>query len=270
MRTRFTSIASIALLFVVGSCHSTPKSWPIKVIAKSKTASGRMEVELRSVSDTLQTGYEEFAAILRDLKGNTVQGFQVEWVPIMDMGEQRHSAPVDTTSSKADSTGAFHAGVVFVMPSRGKDGSWTLRLRIRDPRFTGDLSRDSVDLPLTVAKSEDRRHFSFQAKDGGYRFVALAKPVHPASGPNPLDVFVAKRDSTGLYWPADTGWKVEFIPTMPDMGHGSTDNVQPLPTGKGHHVGKVNFSMGGTWRLTFKIRRDSTSVVDSLDVDVAD
>jgi len=272
MKSRCTPIISL-FLPLLGACNSTPASWPAKVITKANSASGRLHAELRADSDTLLVGYENFAVVLRDDKGNLVKDADVRWFPLMRMGDNGHSAPVDSSGAAADSTGAFRAGVVFVMPSLGHEGSWILRLRIHDHRFQGPKSHDSIDLPVTIHKAETPRLFTFKAPDGSARFAALAGPRIPKSGLDALDLFIARKDSSGLNWPADSSWTVTFSPSMPDMGHGSTDNVQPRSNGKGHYRGKVNYTMGGTWRLAFKLQQNGTRFVDTahtLDIDVSD
>ena len=267
MSTKITSIASGLLVLCVAGTKAQATT-----LAKVASASGKLTVELRTESDSLREGYEALSALLRDERGAPIKDAHVRWYPLMTMGEHSHSAPVDDLGDDPDSTGTFRAGIVFVMPS-AKDGSWRVRLRIHDHRFKGPASHDSVDLPVTVGKPRSPRLVRFQAKDGTPRFLALVAPRTPKAGSNPLDVFVAAKGGEGKAWPADTGWKVEFTPTMPEMGHGSSGNAQPVASKNGHHLGKVNFSMGGTWRLTFKLQQNATAFVDSsktLDVDVAD
>jgi hypothetical protein len=65
-----------------------------------------------------------------------------------------------------------------------------------------------------------------------------------------------------MNFPADTAMKVAFEPTMPSMGHGSPNNVQPSHVGKGHFSGKANFTMTGDWNLAMRIS-DSTGAAQS-------
>jgi len=272
MFEKLTPVAILALTLVAG-CSDPTATWPKAVVARGRSASGRLSVELRADSTKLWTGYESLAAILRDKDGNLVSDAHVRWIPLMDMGGHHHSAPVDTIGASADSTGIFRAGIVFVMPSAGRDGAWTLHLRIHDHKANGGAAQDSVDLPLHVEKPESPRLISFKAADGSPRWATVAQPQAPKSDLNTLDIFIARKDTGGFSWPADDSWGVEFKPSMPEMGHGSSGNVQPVGKGRGHYVGKVNFSMGGTWRLDFKFKHNGTAFVDtgrSLELDVAD
>ena len=69
-------------------------------------------------------------------------------------------------------------------------------------------------------------------------------------------------------YPAVDGMNIMFEPTMPSMGHGSPNNVNPVFTTKGHYKGKVNFTMTGDWRLDFTISGDGSTFANHAIIDV--
>ncbi len=51
---------------------------------------------------------------------------------------------------------------------------------------------------------------------------------------------------------------------MISMGHGAPNNVNPMHIGKGHYMGKVNFTMSGSWNVKLKIYENGTLISESL------
>lgn len=144
------------------------------------------------------------------------------------------------------------------MPSSA--GSWTLDVDIHN--HLND-KEGSVTLPISVKDPSTARMFSFVSLEDNTSkyFVSFIPPAKPVVGLNDLEIVVSKKASM-MSFPADSALTMTFVPTMPSMGHSSPNNVDPVHISNGHYKGKVNFTMSGTWRLSFKLY-NGAAVVDS-------
>jgi len=245
--------------------HTT---WPKLSIASAISVTKRIKVEVLA-DDSLRTGYNALAVVLRDSLGAQIlTNAHVMWYPLMNMGMMQHSSPVDEISDDPGDDSLFRAGILFIMASMSSidsgRGGWTLRTIIHDHRTD---TYDSADIPIWVNNATPSRILTWTGPDSLVRKAALVKPTSPVSDTQTFDLFVSKE--VGLFtWPADTGWQVTFVTTMPSMGHSSPNNVQPVSTGNGHYQGKVNFTMSGDWRLTFTLKPIGDTVTTSQYLDL--
>ncbi|MEK7392425.1 MAG: FixH family protein [Fibrobacterota bacterium] len=220
------------------------------------------------IHDSLVVGWNELEVELSDprFKDSLVHDAHVKPIPYMTMATMSHAAPYEVLSTPESdpATERFVVADVFTMPS-GDMGSWVVKFRVHDHRFAGTADsvkqNDTVVIPVTVKQPTLAKLFTFKGPDSIKRVVAMRKPASPVVGLNDLEFTVHKMKDM-MSFPADTGAKVAFDPTMPSMGHGSPNNVQPAHVGKGHFTGKANFTMTGDWRLSMTIS-DSTGAVQS-------
>ena len=69
-------------------------------------------------------------------------------------------------------------------------------------------------------------------------------------------------------FPAVNDYTVEIEPTMPSMGHGSPNNVNPVFTSMGHYVGKVNFTMTGLWNVKLTLKKNGVTIDNKQSFDI--
>jgi hypothetical protein len=85
------------------------------------------------------------------------------------------------------------------------------------------------------------------------------KPFDAKVGMNDIEVFVHTEESMMSY-PAVENITLVMTPDMPSMGHGSPNNENPVHKGNGMYQGKVNFTMGGEWRVMFDVMDGETKL----------
>jgi len=201
--------------------------------------------------DSASSGYTKLFIALKDsLTGNYVERAGIMLMPMMDMGSMAHSAPVEQPASTQAVNKLFPCSVGFIMSSMG--GTWTIGVQVNN---LGNGKSGMVSLPIHVRESAPSRMFSFTSLvDNSSRyFVGLVQPAVPFVGINDLEFVVFKRQSM-MAFPADSSLQISFEPSMPSMGHGSPNNVNPVHVGNGHYKGKVNFTMTGMWRLDLQLQ----------------
>jgi hypothetical protein len=67
-------------------------------------------------------------------------------------------------------------------------------------------------------------------------------------------------DMMKMEWAPVTDLTILGTPEMPSMGHGSSGNVNPVPTADGLYTGTANFSMAGDWVLHVDLRSGDQSL----------
>ncbi|MGB0402681.1 MAG: FixH family protein [Salibacteraceae bacterium] len=178
--------------------------------------------------------------------------------PMMDMGTMMHSAPVENpTSDMPTMNGLYEAQVFFVMPSMA--GTWELNVEYHNH----DLGSTAIAaIPVTVMQSTDRVMASFRDSTTAMNtpiFLGYVLPEEPQIGLNDIEIVVFYRKDMNT-WPAENGVTLEIEPTMPSMGHGSPNNVNPTFMGDGHYKGKVNYTMSGLWKIDVKVSRSGNVI----------
>jgi len=92
-------------------------------------------------------------------------------------------------------------------------------------------------------------------QNGDLQVWLASTPAQPVRGTAEIDEYVV--DSSGQ---PVTDAKVTFDIDMTNMSHGQT-LVTAEPTGNGHYVGSVHFSMPGPWRIITIIERPGREAV---------
>jgi len=259
MKNIYALVAFLAIIMSACNDDSTPspgndinEEW--SVIGEGQTDNGEMKVRLYA-ADQLETGYQKLQVAVQDKNGSTIKNAMVMLMPMMDMGDMKHSAPVEQPAGQANEQGRFEGAVVFQMP--GQD-AWTVQVTVKnlDDGVTG-----SVTFPIQVIQSSWNSCKVFQPEDSSAPLiVSWIEPSSPEVGVNDLEWTVHQRESMMSFPPVEN-FQISIEPTMPSMGHGSPNNVDPVHMNSGHYMGKVNFTMTGVWRIDFNLT-DGTHMVD--------
>ncbi|MDZ7847879.1 MAG: FixH family protein [Owenweeksia sp.] len=180
-----------------------------------------------------------------------VEDAEVMFMPIMDMGAMMHTTPVENPDWDADMD-AYMGAATFIMPSTA--GDWLFNLIANQP---GEVA-DTISFPISVEAKTEARLYSFVSADDSSTsyFVALKEPMQPKVGLNDFEVMIYRRESM-MSFPDATDFQVEIEPTMPSMGHGSPDNINPVHVANGLYAGKVNFTMSGHWKVAVTLRNST-------------
>lgn len=249
------AIAAVALL--VGGCKKDPAPTPptptdpyaeYTKVAELPIIGAGVNATLYMMEEPF-VGYNQIFVVLKDSVTNVeLTDAHVNFEPMMDMGTMMHSAPWEEAYWDETSK-SFKGAITFIMPSTA--GSWTLKVMVHN-HISGNEGEGST--PITVVEKAEPRLFSFvSATDGAKIFVALVGPTKPKVGLNDFEVVVYNKASM-MDFPAVDDLKIAIEPTMPSMGHGSPNNVNPTSIGEGHYKGVVNFTMTGYWEVALTIK----------------
>lgn len=108
---------------------------------------------------------------------------------------------------------------------------------------------------LAVAVSAARKDLTLDLHGGGTEtlLATLNFAQDFGVGQNPFVLTLHKKaDMHGMVWTAINDAAITITPSMPTMGHGSPDNIDPAFTADGLYEGSVNFTMGGVWEVWFE------------------
>ena len=259
MKKIYVLVASLAIILSACNDESTPspgndvnEEW--FVIGEGQTDQGEMTITLYA-NETLETGYQKMQVAVTDKNGSFLNDADVMFMPMMDMGDMKHSAPIEQPTATSAGQGRYEGAVIFQMPG---ENAWTLRVTVKNPNggVTG-----SITFPVQVAKAAWNSCKVFQPQDSSAPLIVTwIEPRNPEVGVNDLEWTVHKRASM-MSFPAVENFQIAIEPTMPSMGHGSPNNNDPVHMNSGHYMGKVNFTMTGVWRIAYSLS-DDTHVVD--------
>lgn len=260
-------IAGLAILFFM-SCSSTEQEVlpendleDLVLFGEYNVPKTDINMKIYQYTEELFTGYNRFEFLLeKDGFEGIFTDAQISLTPIMDMNTMQHSCPVEQPIAGLNHKGVFGAAVVFVMPG-GDMGNWSISITVKDNESENE---GSLVLPMQVKMPEQSRLKSFTLNEAKY-FVSYVKPYDPEVGINDFEIAIHKKESM-MDWPSANDFIVSMDPEMPDMGHGSPNNVNPIHTFKGHYLGKVNFTMDGYWKINLTL--DFEGVTEVLDFDV--
>ncbi len=175
--------------------------------------------------------------VLDEATGEPVDGLDVMHMPMMNMADMSHSCPY--TQPVGAGEGLYAADVVFTMAS-GEMGSWS-------DTVTLDGTTELVFEDIPVAET----HMKKNLVDGDDTWI-VTLTLDPEVGVNDFVLSIHQRASM-MSFPGVEDATVTLWPFMPDMGHGSEDNVDPVHLENGFYEGQVNLSMTGYWTLDFDV-----------------
>jgi len=240
-----------------------PDTDNLVLIASGHTDAGSMLVKVWA-EGALEAQYTKFFIEVRDSATlELVEDAHVELNPMMDMGMMTHSAPFENPSSTDAVNGLFPCAVVFQMP--GAMG-WELTVQVHNHHNGGE---GEVTFPVSVAAPAVARTHVVTAQDGtdAKYIISYVQPRNPKVGVNDFGLAIHTRASMMSFPPA-TGLTVTMVPTMPSMGHGSPNNVNPVHTANGHYKGSVNFTMTGTWVIDLTLLNGTDTVYSGASFEV--
>ena len=263
-------LGAIVLITTLTACeedqHSHDDTLPntdnLTLIASGYTDAGGIEVKLWA-DGALEAKYTKFYVEVRDsATSELVDDAHIELAPMMDMGSMQHAAPFENPLSTDAVEGLFPCAVVFQMP--GEMG-WALTIHVHNHHGGGE---GDVTFPLSVASPSVGRTSVVTANNGTDKYIiSYIQPSSPQVGMNTMEVAVHKKESM-MSFPASTDLSVVMEPSMPSMGHGSPNNVNPTHTSNGHYVGQVNFTMTGAWVIDLTLLNGTDTVVSLVSFDV--
>lgn len=234
-------------------------------ITELQLGSSSMKMAIYKEYDSLFVGYNPLYFSITDTVLKTqISNAAILISPVMDMIAMKHSCPVDQPIYSA-SDKFYKGAAVFSMATEGMMG-WTMNI-------TANVNGKEykISMPIVVKATPSGIKLLASAKDQNnvFYYVALVHPQKPQQkiGINDLEVAVYKRNDM-MNFPAVSGMALSFNPTMPSMGHGSSNNINPVDVGNGHYKGKVNFSMTGDWRLDFSLSGNGSTFADHFYIDV--
>lgn len=211
-------------------------------------------------SHALQTGYNKIYVVFYDsANGSKLLSGHISITPMMNMGSMQHSSPVENITDTLPLNGLFTSYVVFSMP--GSAAEWSLSIAFHN--HSNDLE-GSGKLGVGVVASTPPRFIStvLSADSNAKVFISWVAPDTAKVGINTFELVLHKKVSM-MDFPGIEDYTIEIEPTMPSMGHGSPNNVNPVHTGNGHYTGKVNFTMNGLWNIKLKIYKNGLLLSDS-------
>ncbi len=205
-------------------------------------------------------GYNTFYAAMYDsVDGTQITDGHFNLSAEMDMGMMKHNCPVEPNEDINPTTNLFSTSLVLIMP--GTMG-WTLNIDFHNHK--NDLEGIG-SLPIQVAEASPKRMVStlLPLDDSAKVFVSFVLPTKAKVGLNDAE-FTIHEMASNTSFPAITDYTIEMIPTMPSMGHGSPNNVNPVHTSNGHYTGKLNFTMSGLWEIQLKLYKNGVLLTDKL------
>lgn len=238
----------VSLLWLTMSCSEDEKNITDNVSLNiiSETVIDDITIKIYSENQEFKTGYNNiFVKFYMGTK--EIEVVLNKFVPMMNMGMHQHSTP-NEAYFKQD--GYFVMPLTFIMPT--SEGTyWYLDL---DFSYEG---KDYVtEAKFNVSNSDNIKSFKFN--EVSY-FITLIQPNSPIVGMNDFKILINKKESM-MMWPAVENLAVEVKPWMPDMDHGSPNNINPVSMGKGYYQGKINFTMTGLWTVTSTIKMDTLTI----------
>jgi len=212
-----------------------------KLIEEGFAIGSGLKVELYALTEDLYPGYNQVFFTVKDsISGEVVEPDEFIMHPMMEMmSGMMHSCPMETPTFNSE-TKQYEGAITFVMSSMM--GSWTVSVHLNGV--------GTADLVVPVMDQDEPQIYSFPSMIDSTTsyFVSLIQPEDSKVGENTFEVLINKRASM-MDWPAMEEMTVVIKPEMPDMGHGSPNNVDPVHTSDGHYNGVVNFTMTGWWRV---------------------
>jgi len=260
-----STLTLILLVASLSSCKKNDSNVTIKpdpTVGYIKLASGYADGAATKIDvyakDSAFTGYNRLYIALTDSVTNQyIERAEISLMPEMNMATMSHAAPYESPASSTAQNMLFPCSVSFIMSSMG--GTWSLGVSIKN---LSNSKSGKAKLSIHVKDPVEARMFTFVSPvDSAKYFVGLVPGAKTIVGANDLELVVYRKMSM-MSFPADSSLTISFVPTMPSMGHGSPNNVDPVHSSNGHYKGKVNYTMTGTWKLAIKLSKGGT-VIDS-------
>ena len=209
--------------------------------------------------DSLQVGLNRLYFQLTDEStGDAVTEAHITHKPIMNMATMNHSCPIANPDMEANTDGLFESELVFVMAS-GMMGTWDDTVSIHNE--AANTMHKVVFENLPVLETNMKKNLVAYDADSVQviYIVTLNRLGNPEVGSNEFTLTVHKKASM-MSFPEVVDMAISVNPQMPDMGHGSDGNVNPVYSENGKYEGTVVFSMTGYWTIDFAFSQNDESL----------
>lgn len=205
--------------------------------------------------DSLAVGYNRmYVALYDSAEGHRIDDGHITLMPVMHMMSVQHSAPVENPEDENAIDGLFPCAAVFQMPSNAME-YWELGVHFHEHH---EGRSGEISFPVPVNNSD--RCKVLTGTDSAKYIVTWKEPLQTEVGMNDIIFTVHKMESM-MSFAAVTDVTFEMTPSMPSMGHGSPNNVNPAHTHSGHYSGKLNCTMSGDWKIDLVIKRDTDTLM---------
>lgn len=246
-------ITAILVSVALWGCKSDPVSNqeedPPNGYVKIYTAeqnSTKFEVWSSTSSNSFIYGYNEigFKVFMNNVEQTT--GF-AKCVPTMyhGLGGPQHTTPTDDIFNYDSEKSLYTGYAVFMMYDTS--AFWAARFNYNNTAvidsFPFQIQYSSLSQVLGWDNVNTQRSY----------VLTLITPRSPRIGLNTIDVIL--HESADLQTFTEVGTAEMFIgPWMESMGHGSSNNTNPVSLGGGKYRGEANFTMAGEWFLYDSIK----------------
>ncbi len=218
--------------------------------------SGSKKFEVYSMSSSnFVYGFNDlgFKVYLNNVEQN--QGF-VKFKPIMyhGIGGPNHSIPVSDKFFFDSNKNLFTGYSVFIMYD-------TAAFWAADFNYNDAEQIDSMIIPLIYSSNTKIAAWDNSITQRTY-FLTMLSPSDPRVGLNDVDLMLHQTQNMTDY--SEVNDAEMFIrPWMESMGHGSSNNVNPVMISGGRYKGKANFNMPGEWFLYDSIRVNGNFITNT-------
>ena len=263
MKTLFSKITILIIISIlIFSCKDDVKLATVNPLKLKEFYAAGAKVEIWGKKNFFM-GFNNLTVILLDSVNtkDTLKDAHIYFKPEMTMVQtvgmpMVHSCPVENPAEDAIN-GVFQGAVAFVMPS-SSGNTWKLGVYIHNHK-NGKSATTNFDVNVDNPTTSVMHSFIDSTANASKLFLSILQPLTPKVGVNDIEFTLHKKVGM-MEWPADTTYTVEINPSMPSMGHGSPNNVNPVHFKNGHYKGKVNFTMTGDWKIGVIIKKGTTVI----------
>ncbi len=251
----------VALLFII-NCEDSTSPEKATDPAEGLALIGEKTVqntEVRVYSDKgLEVGYNKiYIKVTDSITDKLVEEANVSISTLMDMGQMKHASPYENPAGSTAEEGLFPCAATFIM-----SGMWELHVNVHN-LDNNDVVEFQFDVEIAAAGNTKK----VTGTDSMTYFITLVQPAAAKVGLNDFELTVNYQKNM-MSFPAVEDVIVKIEPSMPSMGHGSPNNVDPAHQQHGHYMGKVNFTMTGDWRIDLNFFRGDSLMHTSYDINV--
>lgn len=228
---------------VIENDPGTPTDY-IKIYT-AESGANKFEVYSKSASNFVY-GYNElgFKFYLDNVEQN--QGF-VKFKPTMyhGIGGPSHSIPHPDKNYYDNDKNLFTGYAIFIMYD-------TAAFWAADFNYNDTHSLDSAVFPLYYSNRTKLAAWDNSVTEKTY-FLTLLSPTAPVVGLNNAEFMLHQTGDMTNYDEVNNA-EMFIRPWMETMGHGSSNNVDPVYISPARYRGVVNFNMPGEWYLYDSIK----------------
>lgn len=260
---QFKLVILVAIAMLISSCKKNDN--PVAPTAPAAPAFKVGEVYVSGTKaqiyadDSLWTGYNKIYVKLSDsAKGTAITDAHVVLTPVMHMMTKTHSCPVEQPDTVIN--GYFTGGIYFTMASTSME-TWNMTVFVHN--HATNIESQTVTPVINVGTPSGSSTLTvLTASDSAKYVFALIPPAKYKVGLNDISFAIFRMDDMMSFSPvADLGFVM--TPTMPSMGHGSSNNVNPGYAANGIYKGTVNLSMTGEWKIACDVTLGGAALFSS-------